>query len=94
MLNNQDTSDFIRFVENAVAVEIGGTITAENTNLIRRVATTLLAAQRGDLQKVHLLTQEIAALQEDTAHHPEHALQLDIIRKTKKFCEELFAQAA
>jgi len=93
MTDEHDTADFLRFVENAVATEIGGTISHEHANLIRRVASTLIAVHRGDLGKVHLLTQEIAALQQDPIHHPEHALQLEIIKKAKRLCEELLGQA-
>jgi len=94
MIAERDIPDFLRFVENAVATEIGGTISHENANLIQRVATTLLAAHHGELGKVHLLTQEIAELRQDPTHRPEQALQLEIIRQTKRLCEEMLAQAA
>ncbi|MDD4628383.1 MAG: hypothetical protein PHE68_03250 [Candidatus Peribacteraceae bacterium] len=94
MVQKNDIPDFLRFVENAVTVDIGGVIPPEDTQLIQRTALASIDAQNGDMKRAHLLTMEIANLQNDPAHRPENALRLRIITATKRLCEDILAGAA
>ncbi len=94
MISDHDLPHFLCFVENAVATEVGGTFSGTQMNLIRRTARAHLDAQRGDLQRVFLLTREIADLRRDPAHRPEDSLQLHIIKTTKQLCEQCCVETA
>lgn len=93
MMTEHDLPHFKRFIEVSVAEEVGGVIAPEDFNLIGRVITTLIGVHRGNFEGMNRLSQEIAALKQDTAHHPEHARHLDIIVATKRLSTPYFQRA-
>ncbi|MDD4318872.1 MAG: hypothetical protein PHW10_00910 [Candidatus Peribacteraceae bacterium] len=91
MLHQSDLPSFLKFLENSVAVDLGGALSSDDANLIRRVAKTTLAPHPKDIEA---LTMEIAGLQADPLHQPRNFHSLEIIKATKRHCKELLEDAA